>query len=694
MKVSDAGDICFRRWANSPCYLLLILLTALSLWATPTGDPICGAPSSFDLVTAIRVEAAAKKKTALQSLLRRQALVLPTLSIQRPAAPGLPRLILGGAAGRTYHLEASSDLSSGQWATGLSVILGNEPFNWSDESVGLLPFQFYRLREGDLGLLDDSAANFRLLDQQGVARDLFYNSNLDAIAVLAAGADLNNVTPMLPILNDAAATYSNKIQIWILLSDAAAVRSNVLAQTKSLKINFPVLADTQGLAARSVGISHAGELAVVQPPGFTVVYRGQVASATQSSAGESFFSQTLRALKASQPLTYLRTPVMGPRLFPSAEGTPDYAKDVAPIYYKYCAVCHRANGVAPFALTNYSVVSEWAASMKHALLSNKMPPWHADPEYGHFANDLSLPGDLKSTLIRWIDAGAPRGQGPDPLAELPPPSAFDQWPPELGVPDALVTIPVQQIKATGPEPYRYIFTQAPNPTNAWLKAAIIRPSNYRSVHHYLVWLNQIGNSGTPDNSSYESHIAEFVPGNKPFLIPSDAYVPFSKSNKLTFNLHYNTYGEATNDQPTLALWFHKTRPAKIWVAASVSRSDFSISPRTNDFPVQTEMTVPSQITIHRFNPHMHVRGKRMKYDVVYPNGTRETLLSVPDYDFNWQVGYDLAKPKVIPAGSRIIASGAFDNSAQNLSNPDPSATVHWGDQSWMEMFVGFFDYTQ
>lgn len=153
-----------------------------------------------------------------------------------------------------------------------------------------------------------------------------------------------------------------------------------------------------------------------------------------------------------------------------------------------------------------------------------MPPWHADREYGHFANDLSLPGHLKSALIRWLDAGAPRGDGPDPLAEFPSPPAFDRWPEELGQPDALVTIPVQPIKATGVEPYRHIFTQAPNPTNVWLRAAVVRPSKYRSVHHYLIWLGRIGNSGSPDNSSYQSHIAEFVPGYEPLQFPPDAGV--------------------------------------------------------------------------------------------------------------------------------------------------------------------------
>jgi hypothetical protein len=167
-----------------------------------------------------------------------------------------------------------------------------------------------------------------------------------------------------------------------------------------------------------------------------------------------------------------------------------------------------------------------------------------------------------------------------------------------------------------------------------------------------------------------------------------------RSNWLTFNLHYTTYGVATNDQPVLALWYHATRPAKTWVAGGAANTTFAIPPGAREFAVQAEMSAPTAITLHRFNPHMHLRGKRMRYEVVYPGGARETLLSVPDYDFNWQLGYTLAEPKALPAGSRIIVTGAFDNSAQNLANPDPSVTVRWGDQSWMEMFVGFIDYTR
>lgn len=672
--------------------LLLGLIALEQLGATPPTDPICApASSSYERVQTARFEILAnspRKEYRLQ-----QAAAPPALSIDLSAA-GAPRLTLAGLPGQSYQLEATSDPADVPWTPWLSVVATREPLVWSDNSMHSAVRQFFRAREAGPDLLSEFVSNFRLIDQAGTARDLYYHTHLDAIAVVAAGEHLERVSPMLPILKELSSLHTNKLAIWILLSDPLAVRSNVLAQTKDLKIDFPVLLDPFGLATRSVGLQRAGEVVLVQPPAFVSVYRGEIAAPLQITGASSYLGQALASLSRKEPLQFIRTPVDGPLLPTASRATADYSREVAPILYKHCAICHHPEGVAPFALTSYDVVQQRAPSIKHALLSNKMPPWHADGEYGRYANDLSLPGDLRSTLVQWIDAGAPRGAGPDPLAELPRPAAFDQLPSDLGEPDALVTIPVQQIKAKGSEPYRYIFVRAPNPTNVWLKAALIRPSNYQAVHHYLVWPGQIGNFGTPDNSTYQAHIAEFVPGYQPLRMPADSGIFLGKSNWLTFNLHYTPYGVATNDQPVLALWYHKTKPPKSWAVNGLANVFFSIPPGARDFEVQAELTIPKAITVQRFNPHMHLRGKRMKYEVVYPNRTRETLCSVPDFDFNWQIGFQLAEPKTLPAGSRIIASGAFDNSPQNLANPDPTAQVGWGDQSWMEMFVGYIDYTE
>jgi hypothetical protein len=672
--------------------LFLLALSHLLLCATPPGDPICGIPSSLERVLAIRAERASALPTR-QGALRAFA-ADPRLTLEKSAFGDPLHLLLEAPAGDTFTLESTPDLASPNWTPSLSALFPDQPLLWTDQSSASAPFGFFRLRSESPDTIYEPASNFRLLDAQGVTHDLFYHTHRTAIVVLASGTNLDLIAPFTSTLAELQRLYTNSIETWIVLSDPAPVRSNILAQAKTLGITFPVLLDQNDLAASSVGLTHAGEVALVQTADFTIPYRGEVVGPGAPLPADSLLGKALAGVINSLPITFFRTRTPGLQLSYITEQVPDYAHDIAPIFYQFCAKCHSPSGVAPFAMTNYSVIQDWASTIKHALLSRKMPPWHADPEYGHFTNDLSLPGNLKSAIVHWINAGAPRGDGGDPLAELPPATAFEKWPEDLGQPDALVTIPIQSIKATGSEPYRYVFVQSPNTTNVWLKAAVIRPSNYRSVHHYLVWKGAIGNKGVDGNSSYESHIAEFVPGYEPFRLPSDAGISLTRSNWLTFNLHYTPNGVATNDQPTLALWYHKTAPVKIWEPAGPANNTFAIPAQARDYAVQVEWTASTPITIYRFNPHMHLRGKRVKYELVSTNGKRELLLSVPDYDFNWQIGYALAQPKAVPTGARIVVSGAFDNSPQNLANPDPSVTVHWGDQSWMEMFVGFFDYTR
>lgn len=672
---------------------LALGLAASTAQATPALDPICGPPNSLTPVLALRAQKLAEAQMRRGSVRSQQAGDL-LLSIERPLAADSPRLVLQGAAGRIHHLETAADVSAARWDPVLSAVLDEQPLVWSDEWLGTAPSGFFRLRGDSPEGAEDLASNFRVLDAEGVARDLYYHWHLTGITLISAGTNLDYLAPLAPLLNELAQTYTNQVQTWILLSDPAPIRSNVLAQAQSLGLGFPVLLDTHGLAANSVGLTRAGEVALVRTPEFAVAYRGDAAGSAATTAAQSFLGKALAGLVDGAPVTFLRTPTHGPKLAHTTEVTPSYSRDIAPLLHTYCAKCHRADGVAPFALTNYSVVKAQARDIKHAVLSGKMPPWHADPESGRFANDISLPPSQKASLVRWLDAGASRGDGNDPLEDLPPPPAFDRWPEELGEPDALVTIPIQPIKATGTENYRYIFAQTPNTNAVWLRAAVIRPSNYKAVHHYLVWLGRIGNQSLPGTSTYQPHFAEFVPGYEPFQFPPDAGVRLSRSNWVTFNLHYTPYGVETNDQPVLALWYHKTKPAQIWNTDSPGNGDFVIPPGARDHRVQAEMTLTSPIRLHRMNPHMHVRGKRVKYEVVYPGGRREVLLSVPDYDFGWQIGYALAEPKALPAGSKIVVSGAFDNSPQNLANPDPTARVRWGDQSWAEMFVGFMDYTQ
>lgn len=225
--------------------------------------------------------------------------------------------------------------------------------------------------------------------------------------------------------------------------------------------------------------------------------------------------------------------------------------------------------------------------------------------------------------------------------------------------------------------------------DTWVRAAIVRPSNTRVVHHYLVWEGQ-------SMSQMASGLAGYVPGMQPAPFPTGTGVLFRKNIWLTFNLHYTPTSEPETDQPELALWFHKTAPAKTLRTLPLLNQGFTIPAGVNEYEVRAELpfALPIPVTIYGMSPHMHLRGARMKFEIVDPAGKRETLLSVPKYHFPWQTGYQLAEPRRVPSGYRIVVTGAFDNSEQNMDNPDGTRPVTWGDQSFEEMFIGYFDYTE
>jgi hypothetical protein len=323
------------------------------------------------------------------------------------------------------------------------------------------------------------------------------------------------------------------------------------------------------------------------------------------------------------------------------------------------------------------------------VMSGNMPPWHADPEYGQFTNSLALPSEAKRRLIAWLDAGAPRDSAPDPLQAVLPPKP-DDLVAELGQPDAVLKLPVQSIRATGTEPYRTFPVPAPNTTNVWLRAAAITPSNASVVHHYSVY------QALPKELVGEINLgfAFYVPGRRARAYPANTGTYLPALSPLLFELHYTANGTATLDQPTLHLWYHRERPAKRLTTFTVVNSQFEIPPGEPEHIVSAHHRFDNEVTLHSLACHMHLRGRSMIIEAIDPQGRRETLLSVPHYRFDWQTRYELAAPKTLPAGTLVGVHGTFDNSAQNPSNPDPTATVRWGQQSWDEMFIAVLEISE
>lgn len=596
--------------------------------------------------------------------------------------------------GNLVTIEALDDLSRNNWEIISKVLARTNAVRWSDPWCGTASNRFYRIGQGKMNELPiDQAKNFRLTDHLGKSHELYYfwnDTRVKAVVLIFAANGCGELTNQLATIRGLQQKFEPQgVKFWMVNSNPADTRAAISAEATRLGLTMPVLHDRAQTVAQLYGASRAAEVVCISRTSFEIFYRGSFderTTAAEGNATRNFVDEALEGFLAGQSSEVRETKAAGCDVPVEITVNLSYSNDIAPILQSKCVTCHSPGNVAPWAMTNHAIVQSYAASIRDQVSSRRMPPWHADPEYGHFKNDMSLTGDEERKLIQWVNSGAPRGDGADPLENVPPPPP--KWPVELGEPDFIIRAPLQQIDAGGVEPYRYVFVQSGLTNDVWVRAAIVRPSNRRVVHHYLVWEGQ-------SMQQMASGLASYVPGMQMAPLPEGTGLLFKKDMWLTFNLHYTPTGQSETDEPELALWFHSSPPAKTLKTLPLLNQDFTIPAGTNEFEVKAELPfpLPWPVTIYGMSPHMHLRGARMRFELIDPAGKREVLLSVPKYHFNWQTGYQLAEPRVVPRGYRIAVIGAFDNSRQNWENPNWLQPVSWGDQSFEEMFIGYFDYT-
>jgi hypothetical protein len=592
---------------------------------------------------------------------------------------------LSGDAGEEYLIESARG-SADVWTPVTSFILTDPSRLWKD-AVANSGNRFFRARSIP-PFTGQYASDFRLIDQNGVSRELHYYITLPTLkAIVVTFAD-GNYSAFAPKIAALKSSYpANSVFFWTIETGVNNTRSNILKQAAAAGINWPVYYDPMQLVTHDYDAHFNGETFVISRENMKVAYRGVIDDATTNYVRAAL--NNLTATTPEQVITTRLEPTLG-EITARAGITADYATVIAPLLQAKCITCHSPDNIAPFALTKYDDVVEHGDDMKEEILAARMPPWHADPNYGIFHNDISLSATEKAQLVDWIEAGMPRGAGSDPLTDVPP--APSKWPEEFGPPDQIVKIPVQQVPASGTLAYRYIYANATNSTDKWLRAAIVRPSNRRVVHHYIVWEGH-------SNFAQLSGIAGYAPGRTERAFPEGTGVLLPANSALTFNLHYTANGTNEVDQPELALWYASAPPAQPLQTAAVLNLNFTfggitIPAGSADFEVVASQTFSSPVRLYSFSPHMHFRGLRMRFELTLPgSSTKQILLSVPKYDFDWQTIYSLETPLDLPANSRIDVIGAFDNSAQNIFNPDPTVGVKWGEQSWQEMFIGYMEYS-
>jgi len=384
--------------------------------------------------------------------------------------------------------------------------------------------------------------------------------------------------------------------------------------------------------------------------------------------------------------------VSGGAIAANTSGTnpPTFSKDVAPILYKRCLECHRPGEAAPMSLRSYGEVRPWAKAIKTAVLSRTMPPWFADPKVNHFANDRRLSDDELATIVKWSDSGAPEGNAAD-MPKLP--NYVDGW--VIGQPDRVISTGTAfKIPAEGVIPYQYFKVDPGFTEDTWVQAAEVKPSQRSQVHHILVFVVEGGKRKMKgEGEQFQDMLIGYAPGVPSIVWDTNTAFLVKAGSQLMFQVHYTVNGKEAVDESVLGLKFRKDKPEFRAVTGSAVQFRLNIPPGEPNYMTKGTYEFKTDMTMVDMTPHMHLRGKAFKYVLTYPDGHSEELLNVPHYDFNWQLSYILAEPRKIPAGSKLECTAWYDNSANNKYNPDPTQTVHWGDQTFEEMMIGFFNYT-
>ena len=400
---------------------------------------------------------------------------------------------------------------------------------------------------------------------------------------------------------------------------------------------------------------------------------------------------------------------------------PTFSKDVAPILYKNCVGCHRPGEIGPMSLLTYNDARPHAKAIRDEVGDGNMPPWHADPKHGRFANDRRLSDSDRETLLRWVNNGSPEGDRKD----LPAPPQFtDGW--VVGEPDLVVTLPAYKVPAEGVVEYEYVEVPANLTEDRWIRALEVRPGAREVVHHVIVHARPPqperrpsavsfaegmdiprGQSGGAEGDASQKKgvnlfprpqrtgvaIGGFAPGTSTMTFEPGTAMLLRKGSTLVLQMHYTPNGKEAVDQTKVGLFFAKEPPKEEVRFASLLNGSFVIPAGVRDHIVTAEMTMTADVTLRRMLPHTHLRGKSWEYTAIYPDGRSEIILSVPRYDFNWQTDYVFAQPLKLPKGTRIRAVAHYDNSVANKSNPDAKIDVRWGDQTWEEMMFTAFVYS-
>jgi peroxiredoxin len=547
--------------------------------------------------------------------------------------------------------------------------------------------------------------NFTLRDYRGkdVALADFADAKVVVVAVL--GIECPLVRLYTPRIVELVEEFGPQKVAFIAINPN---RQDSLAEmehfARTNNINFPLLKDAGNAVADRLGAVRTPEMFVLDGER-KIRYWGRIDDQYGFQTGVGYqkprperrdLAEAIRESLAGQDVSVPVTTAPGCMIGRARSAKPDaevtYSNQIARIFQSRCLECHREGQIGPFALANYAEVAGWAEMIDEVVTANRMPPWYADPKYGTWANDCRLTEDEKSLIREWVKSGAPEG---DP-AELPAERAFvDDWRLDRE-PDLVVYMNEKPftVPAEGKIEYQHFVVDPGFTEDKYVRAAECMPGARSVVHHIIVYIIPPENEPQPEDLiGVPSRIllAGTAPGNPPTVLPEGMAVRVPAGAKLLFEMHYTAVGREVEDRSAIGLIFSEPEDVQHEAFTGLAiNTEFEIPAGAADHEVESWFRFPRDGLLVHLMPHMHLRGKSFRYELVYPDGRTETLLDIPRYDFNWQNSYYFVEPKRVPKGTKMHCIARFDNSPDNLANPDPTQPVRWGEQTWEEMMIGWF----
>ncbi len=536
--------------------------------------------------------------------------------------------------------------------------------------------------------------DFTLHDHLGTKHSLSDWQNEKAIVIAFLGVECPVARQYGSRLAELAAKYEPQGVAFVGID---ANQQDALAEiahfAREYRIEFPILKDAGNAVADRLGAERTPEVFVLDAKR-VIRYWGRIddqygVGYSRRTPTRSFVADALDDLLAGKAV---REPAQDPvgcyigrvvRTEPKGDVT--YTKHIAGILHKRCVGCHRAGEVAPFSLDAYEDVASWSETIREVIADGRMPPWHANPEHGKFANDVRLPAGEKELINTWIKNGCPRGEA----ADLPPLPAFVLgW--RIPKPEVVLRLPKPfDVPAKGVVEYQHFTVHAGFSEDKWVKAAEVRPGNRAVTHHLIAFFHPPGSEEFEPIEPLYNSLVGFAPGLPASIYPAGTYRRIPAGSKILIQAHYTPNGSPQTDQSELGLIFAEEKEVqKEMTVAAALNFRFRIPAGDKNYGVESTHKFDEDTLLWALTPHMHLRGKSFRFVALAPGGGEEILLDVPRYDFNWQNTYRLAEPKLLKAGTVVRCNATFDNSADNLANPDPKSAVMWGDQTWQEMMVG------